>query len=125
MAVAVVVVAGGCCCGWWACGFGCGSGCLCVSPCVWSVSRVLLCLVCLVCGHVSVSGHVYVYVYVYVYVCGGGGGQSQEKLVEASRDTNAQIVRKTFFHGSERQIEPSHGWFFQCFSRITGASQLY
>ena len=31
--------------------------------------------------------------------------------MEASRDTNAQIVRYTFFHGSERQIEPSHGWF--------------
>ena len=28
-----------------------------------------------------------------------------------SRDTNAQIVRDTFFHGSERQIEPSQGWF--------------
>ena len=31
--------------------------------------------------------------------------------MEASRDTNAQIVRYTFFHGSDRQIEPSHGWF--------------
>ena len=37
--------------------------------------------------------------------------KSGETLVEASRDTNAQIVRYTFFHGSERQIEPSHGWF--------------
>ena len=37
--------------------------------------------------------------------------KSGETQVEASRDTNAQIVRYTFFHGSERQIEPSHGWF--------------
>ena len=37
--------------------------------------------------------------------------KSGETLVEASRDTDAQIVRYTFFHGSERQIEPSHGWF--------------
>ena len=31
--------------------------------------------------------------------------------MEASRDTNAQTVRYTSPHGSERQIEPSHGWF--------------
>ena len=37
--------------------------------------------------------------------------KSGETLAEVSRDTNAQIVRYTFFHGSERQIEPSHGWF--------------
>ena len=35
--------------------------------------------------------------------------KSGETLAEASRDTKAQIVR--FFHGGERQIEPSHGWF--------------
>ena len=35
--------------------------------------------------------------------------KSGETLVEAT-DTSAQVVRY-FFHGSERQIEPSHGWF--------------
>ena len=30
--------------------------------------------------------------------------------MEASRDTNVQIVL-LFFRGSERQIEPFHGWF--------------
>ena len=48
-------------------------------------------------------------------------GKVRETLVEASRDTNAQIVRYTSFHGRERQIEPSHGWFLQRFPIITGA----
>ena len=63
----------------------------------------------------SVSKHVYVYVYVECVWKDGertvSRAKSGETLVEASRDTNAQIVRYTFFMGSERQIEPSHGWF--------------
>ena len=47
------------------------------------------------------------YVYVCVYVCGGGGGgQSQGKSFDI-------------------QIETSHVWFFQCFSRRAGGEQLY
>ena len=60
--------------------------------------RMCLCMCC-VCVHV----HVYVYVYVYVECVWKDGertvsrAKSGETLVEASRDTNAQIVRYTFF----------------------------
>ena len=61
------------------------------------------------------------YGHVYVYMCGGGDGgvgQSQEKLQWRLQEI---LTRKSFVI----QIEPSHGWFFQCFSRRAGGEQLY
>ena len=107
--------------------------CLCVS-----VSLCLVCVVCLVCVcvclcvRVSVCLSIFVslclgmgmgmcmcmcmcFVFVYVYVCvcggGGGGGQSQEKLLWRLQEILTRKSFVIFFNGSERQIEPSHGWF--------------
>ena len=93
--------------------------CVCVCLCVWAWAWAWACVCVCVCVHVHVHVHVHVNVYVYVYVeCVWKDGErtvsrakSGETPVEASRDTNAQVVRYTFFHGSERHIEPSHGWF--------------
>ena len=64
-----------------------------------------MCVAVAVAVAVAVGVAVGVAVYVYVYVGGGGGwwwAKSGDTLVEASRDTNAQIVRYTFFQGSEK-----------------------
>ena len=91
-----------------------------VSPCL-RVSCVSVSHVSRVsCVSVSVSGHGHGHghghVYVYVYVCGGGsggGGQSQEKLKWRLQEI---LTRKS---------QPSHGWFFHCFSKRAGGEQLY
>ena len=41
--------------------------------------------------------------------------------MEASRDTNAQIVRYTFFMGAKDKSNHLTGGSLQSFSRITGA----
>ena len=53
-----------------------------------------------------------------------GRAKSGETLVEASRDTNAQIVRYTFFMGVKDKSNHLTAGSFQRFPRITGASQL-
>ena len=65
---------------------------------------------------------------VYVYVCVWKDGErtvrrakSVETLVGASRDTNAQIVRKTFFVGAKDKSNHIMAGAFQRFSRIAGA----
>ena len=47
-------------------------------------------------------------------------GQSQERTWWSS-DTGRANRSLYFFHGSERQIEPSGCWFLQRFLRIVGA----
>ena len=102
--------------------------CVCLSVCV-RVSRVShvsrvsrVCSVCRVCPCVCVWA--WAWACACVCVWWWWWAKSGETLVEASRDTNAQIVRY-IFHGSERQIEPSHDWFFQCFSRTAEDEQLH
>ena len=110
-----------------------------VSSVCCSVRCMCICVCVRVCVCVSVYVYVYMCMFMYMYMCmymcmymyeclyvclyvcvecvwkdgerTVSRAKSGETLVEASRDTKAHIVRYTFFHGSERQIEPSHGWF--------------
>ena len=70
---------------------------VCVSPCL-----VCLCLMCLVCAVCVSCVCVWAWACVFVCVCvWWWWAKSGETLVEASRDTNAQIVRYTFFMGAK------------------------
>ena len=102
-----------------------------------------------VCENECMSVYVYVYVYVCVEcvsvcvcicvcvcVCGVSvcvwkdgertvrRAKSGETPVEASRDTNAQIVRETFFMGAKDKSNISRLVPSNVSPRITGASQL-
>ena len=81
--------------------------------------------------YVYVYVYVYMYMYMYVYMCVEcvwkdgertvSRSKSGETLVKASRDTNAQIVRYTFFMGAKDKSNHLTAGSFQRFTRITGA----
>ena len=90
-----------------------------------------VCVCVCVCVHVYVYVYVYVYVHVYVclYVCVEcvwkdgertvSRAKSGETLVEASRDTNAQIVRYTFFMRAKDKSNHLTAGSLQRFTTIT------
>ena len=104
--------------------------CICVCENVWMCMCVCVyvCGVCVfVCICVCVCGVCVVCVSVCVWKDGErtvGRAKWGETLVEASRDTNAQIVRYTFFMGVKDKSNHLTAGSFQRFPRITGASQL-
>ena len=93
--------------------------------CMWKCVNVYVCMCVCVCVVVCIC------VSVCVSVCVWKDGERTvgrakwgETLVEASRDTNAQIVRYTFFMGVKDKSNHLTAGSFQRFPRITGASQL-
>ena len=114
--------------------------CLCVScvSCVSRVSRVCPCVS--VCLSIFVSLCLCLCVWAWTCACAcvcvclclclcmcmcvwwwKWWAKSGETLVEASRDTNAQIVRETFFMGAKDKSNHLTAGSLQRFPRITGA----